>query len=206
MKNFSLFIFSIIFLISGALVSFNLKSGEKITFMGPEFANLLCKEWNNSKLPKLLGTKKVGGNGWILTENKYLDKVRKKQVMIISRRDCSKLPKVQLTIEDVNGLAKCTYGGKEIEKYENAEWAFAPKTVHWYKFATGKWGYFQMPSIMSGFRGPMFVARANIDNFGIFWKIAGKLAKKLNANYKAGCPELDKDDIEDIRDYLKKIK
>jgi len=201
-KNISL----LLVLVSFFLVSTHLGAEDGLQFIGPKFTKLLCKQWNSSKLPKLLGTEKVGGNGWIVTENNYLNKVRNKQVMIISRRDCSNIPKVQLTIENKNGLAVCSYGGKMTEDYTKAEWAFAPKTVHWYKFATGKWGYFQMPSIMSGFRGPMFVARANIDNFGIFWEIAGRLAKKLNADYKKGCPELDKDDIEDIENYIKKIK
>jgi hypothetical protein len=51
----------------------------------------------------------------------------------------------------------------------------------------------------------MFVARANIDNFGTFWKIVGKVAKETNADYKTNC-NLSSDDIEDIEEYLKKIK
>lgn len=113
--------------------------------------------------------------------------------------------RVQITIENKGGKAVCTYGGAMTVNYENAEWAFSPKTVQWFKFALGTWGYTQMPGIMTGFRGPMFVARANIDNFGEFWKVAGRLARKINADVTASCPE-DKEDIKDIEEYLKKIQ
>lgn len=174
-------------------------------FLSPEFTKLVCDAWNQSELPQKLGTKEAGGNGWIFTENKYTGEVRNKQVLVMSRRDCASMPKVQLTIENKNGKAICTYGGALTESYEKAEWAFAPTTVQWYKFASGIWGYMQMPGIMKGFRGPMFVARANIDNFGTFWKIVGKVAKETNANYRTNC-NLSSDDIEDIEGYIKNIK
>ncbi len=176
-----------------------------MVFLSSDFAKLVCDAWNQSELPQKLGTKDAGGNGWILTENKYTGEIRNKQVLVMSRRDCASIPKVQLTIENKNGKAICTYGGALTETYEKAEWAFAPTTVQWYKFASGVWGYMQMPGIMKGFRGPMFVARANIDNFGTFWKIVGKVAKETNADYKSNC-NLTRDDNEDIEGYIKNIK
>jgi hypothetical protein len=164
--------------------------------MSAGFANLIVDAWNNSPLPVSLGTKEVGGSNWINTPNKYTGEKRNKQVIIMSRRDCPDLPKVQLTIENINGKAICTYGGGLIEQYDKAEWAFAPTTMQWYKFASGKWGYL---------RGPMFVARANIDNFGEFWKVVGRLAKNVNADYMSSCT-LDKGDVEDIKENLKLIK
>lgn len=177
-----------------------------LQFMGPEFAKLLCDGWNNSSLPSKLAPKENGGNGWVTERNKYMnDAFRNKQVMIISRRDCPGIAKVQLTIENKDGKALCTYGGAQQEAYQNAEWAFAPETHHWYRFATGKWGMFEMPKIMTGFRGIYDVAAKNLGNFGIFWKVAGKIAKDKGADYKAGCPSLKSGDINDIEDYLKKI-
>jgi len=178
------------------------KSGP--VFMSAEFAQLLVEAWNSSPLPVKLGTKEAGGSDWINTPNKYTGEKRNRQVIIMSRRDCPSMAKVQLTIENRDGKAVCTYGGAITEKYEKAEWAFAPTTVQWYKFASGVWGYMQMPGIMSGFRGPMFVARANIGNFGEFWKVVGRVAKKVNADYTTSCP-VEKGDLEDIQDYLKKI-
>jgi hypothetical protein len=114
------------------------------------------------------------------------------------------MTKVQLTIENKQGKAICTYGGTMIENYDRAEWAFSPTTVQWYKFASGDWGYMQMPGIMNGFRGPMFVARANISNFGEFWKVAGRVAKNINADFSSPC-SIGGQDLKDIQNYLQKI-
>jgi hypothetical protein len=176
-----------------------------VVFMGPEFAKLMVDAWNTSSLPDKLGSKSVGGSDWINTPNKYTGEKSNQQVIIMSRRDCPSIPKVQLTIENKDGRAVCTYGGPMKVNFEKAEWAFSPKTVQWYMFAAGNWGYTQMPGIMSGFRGPMFVARANIDNFGEFWKVAGRLAKKINADINTACPA-EKSDLDDISTYLKNIK
>jgi hypothetical protein len=176
-----------------------------VAFMGPEFARLMVDAWNSSSLPVKLGSKSAGGSDWINTPNKYTGEQTSTQVIIMSRRDCQAMPKVQLTIENRDGKAVCTYGGAMKVEYEKAEWAFSPTTVQWFKFASGSWGYMQMPGIMSGFRGPMFVARANIDNFGEFWKVAGRLAKKVNADITSSCP-VDKGDLETINGYLKEIK
>lgn len=175
-------------------------------FLDANFSAKLCEEWNKSALPAKLGSERAGGNGWIDTANKYTGEVRHKQVIIMSRRDCAALPRMQLTIENKEGKAVCSYGGALVEKYEKAEWAFAPETEQWYKFASGEWGYFQMPGIMNGFRGPMFVARANIDSFGLFWKFTGSLAKRMGADYRKGCPSLSGEDAAEIQGYLNKIR
>jgi len=94
-----------------------------ILFLSPEFAQLVCEAWNQSELPQRLGAKEIGGNNWILTENKYTGEVRNKQVLVMSRRDSS-LPKVQLTIENKDGKAICTYGGALTEVYEKAKMGF----------------------------------------------------------------------------------
>ncbi len=174
-------------------------------FMGPSFAGMICEEWNKSTLPKRLGTEESGGNGWISEENKYTGEKKGVQTIVMSRRDCRSIPRTQLTIENKEGKAVCTYGGARKVDYEKSSWAFAPETVQWYQFGTGDWGYLQMPGIMDGFRGPMFVARANIDNFGLFWIFTARLAKRVNADYGKDCPTMDSDDKEDIREYLAEI-
>jgi len=203
MKKIHFFVFA--FILAGTLSILSLNAGNGVQFMSAEFAKMMCDGWNGSALPSKLGAKTSGGNDWINTENKYTGEKRGKQVLIISRRDCPNIPRVQLTIETRDGRALCTYGGAVTEAYDRAEWAFAPETEQWYKFASGKWGYMQMPGIMSGFRGPMFVARANIDNFGIFWKMAGSIAKRNNADYRAGCSTLKDVTAKDIDEYITKI-
>lgn len=207
MKKLSNYSFTTFFLIliSMFILTFASAENNSEVFMSEGFAKLIVDAWNNSPLPVSLGSKEIGGSDWINTTNKYTGEKRNRQVIIMSRRDCPDMPKVQLTIENINGKAICTYGGVLTEKYDKAEWAFAPTTMQWYKFASGKWGYLQMPGIMSGFRGPMFVARANIDNFGEFWKVVGRLAKNVNSDFMSSCI-LDKGDIEDIQEYMKLIK
>jgi len=179
-------------------------SAEKEIFMGPDFAMLMCRAWNRSALPRKLATKKKGGNGWIAVENKYTGKNRGKQAIVMSRRDCPRISRVQLTISNMDGMAICTYGGRMKVAYRKAEWAFAPRTEHWFDFASGGWGMWAMRKLMKGMRGPMTTAFSNRHNFGIFWKITGRLAKNINADYTSKC-SLDSDTIKDIQKYLKKI-
>ncbi len=192
-------------MVSGIFI-LNADSQKKpVVFMSGDFAKLMVDAWNASSLPVSLGAKEVGGSDWINTPNKYTGETRNRQVIIMSRRDCPSLPKVQLTIENRNGKAICVYGGPMTENYERAEWAFSPTTLQWYKFAAGNWGYMQMPGIMSGFRGPMFVARANISNFGEFWKVAGRVARNINADYKSPCSPSQADNNE-IQNYIGSIR
>lgn len=202
---FSLLLFLMVFAAPGIFMPTADAGKGPVIFMDAEFAKLLAEAWNNSSLPVRLGSQEVGGSGWINTPNKYTGEAGNKQVIIMSRRDCPYMAKVQLTIENRQGKAVCTYGGAMTENYERAEWAFSPTTAQWYKFASGDWGYMQMPGIMNGFRGPMFVARANISNFGEFWKVAGHVAKNVNADYTSSCP-VDNGDQENIREYLNKIR
>jgi len=175
-----------------------------IAFLDAEFTRRLCEAWNGSELPQKVGATSAGGNGWIDQPNKYTSANAGVQELILSRRDCSDWPRMQLTIErGADGKATCTYGGPIKVEYEKAAWAMAPTTVHWYKFATS-WSMWNMPSVMKGFRGYMNVARRNLSNFGIFWKLSGRLAKETQADYTTGC-SLDESDRKDIEGYLGKI-
>lgn len=175
-----------------------------MVFMTPQFAEKLCDEWNKSPLPVALGKTSLGGNGWIESPNKYTNKVGVQEI-VLGRRDCDKWESVEITIEDKGGKATCTYGGKLKVAFDKAAWAFAPKTLHWYRFAV-QWSAMDMPAIMTGFRGPIPVARKNIKNFDHFWKAAGRLAKATNADYTKGCQGLSKSDAENIVSYIGKIK
>jgi hypothetical protein len=187
-----------------ALAPATSSADEPFVFMGPQFAEKFCAEWNNSSLPVQLGATSQGGNGWIDGANKYTGKTGVQEI-VVTRRDCDKWPNVELTLENKGGKAMCTYGGKMRVAYDKAAWAFAPKTLHWYRFAT-KWSAMDMPAIMDGFRGPIPVARKNIKNFDTFWKAAGHVAKTMKADYKTGCPGLSKSDAENIESFLGKIK
>ncbi|HEO66271.1 MAG TPA: hypothetical protein ENI73_10450, partial [Spirochaetes bacterium] len=120
----------------------------KTSFLSPTFAKELCKQWNNSSLPGKLGS---SGNGWVTTGGKST------QAMIIFARNCSK-PKVQMTIKDVDGEAKCTYGGA---KKNDADWQFGPTTKQWKSWGNGRWSKFKLPALMATFKGNMAVAKKN---------------------------------------------
>ncbi len=179
-------------------------AGPPSVFLDAEFAKGLCDAWNKSALPAKLGAKSAGGSGWIEEKNKYTG-VRNTQEMLLGRRDCKGWKPAQLTIENKDGKAVCTYGGKIVVDLKKAAWAFSPKTVDWYRFAT-KWSAMDMPGIMTGFRGPIPVARKNLKNFGMFWKLTGKLAKSTSADYSAGCAALKGSHKKKIAKFLKKIK
>ena len=54
----------------------------------------------------------------------------------------------------------------------------------------------------NGFKGSMPVGHANMGNFAIFFRMAGKLA--LESDYKTGCTGMDAKDVEEARADLKK--
>ncbi len=130
------------------------------------FAADLCEAWNQTSLPKKLGR---SGSEWIDSADS-----RGSQTRVVSRRDCQGWGKVQLTIAaDANGQARCVSGGAY--KGEAFQWKFEPTTAQWADFTDG-FGYFDMPTIMSGFTGPYHTAAANLSNFEIFFAAAGKVA------------------------------
>ncbi len=142
----------------------------KTGFLSPTFAKELCKQWNKSSLPGKLGS---SGNGWVTTGGKST------QVLIIFARNCSK-PKIQLTITDQDGEAKCTYGGA---KKNSADWQFGPTTKQWKRWGTGRWSKMNMPALMQTFKGNIAVAKKNLKNFGIFWKSAKKAVEATGSGY-----------------------
>jgi len=190
MKKILLFTFAIA--ISIVFLTNNKKASAQSNgkFLDKNFTTELCKAWNNSTLPNKLGEK---GSNWI-------NKGKKKgtQTMVFWVKNC-KTKKVQLTVENKDGKAICTYGG--IAKTTKPDWKIYPPSYKWFKCATGVNPMWQL---LGNFSGSMGVAMKNMGNFKVFFKVVGKLSKSKNADYKSGC-KTDKDDLEDINEYLKKI-
>ncbi len=170
------------------LDSTSAQSGMK--FMSPAFAGKLCNAWNQSSLPAALGE---GGSDWISQ-----GELEGKQTMVFWVKNCS-TPKVQLTVENQNGKAVCTYGGAA--QSSSPDWKIYPPTDKWYKCATGVNPMWQL---MGNFKGDMGTAMKNMGNFKIFFKVVGGLAKSNNADYKSGC-NLDSGQIEEIEEYIREM-
>lgn len=169
-----------------------------------QFAKDLCESWNNSKLPKILGDKKSGGNDWINVVTGYSVPVKQPagyQKIVSGRKDCKGWPKFELVVEkQADGSAKCTSGGA----YNGTKvtWQFLPTTQGWFTYARS-FGYGAFMSLWwNGMIGDMFEGKRNQDNFQIFFKLAGQLA--LKTDYKTGCTGLDVSDVDDAREKLVK--
>jgi hypothetical protein len=146
---------------------------DPVRLLDATYTARLCEAWNGTSLPAALGR---SGSGWIDSAGS-----EGRQVIVISRRDCSDWPKVQLVITaDESGQALCQSGGA----FPGGElqWQFTPTTVQWADFTDG-FGVMQMPGIMSGFVGPYGVAASNIGNFEVFFAAAGKLALDLDVDW-----------------------
>jgi len=188
------------------LTSSNLAASASYKFGDTTFAKKLCVAWNNSSMPKRLGTKTAGGTGWIdyfTGETKTAPK-KGYQKIVSGRRDCKGWPKFQIVLEkDENGLAKCNV--EKSGKYDgtNLTWQFIPETEHWFNFAQS-FGMFDFAKLMNGFKGPMWFAKKNQKNFQVFWRLGAKLG--LSSDWKTGCKGLDVDDVQDeIDDYKEKF-
>jgi len=147
------------------------------------FAGELCRAWNDTSLPKNLGR---AGSGWIDSSDS-----EGKQILVVSRRDCSGWTPIQLIIEaDAKGEARCTSGGAH--KGGKVQWRFAPTTEQWADFADG-FGMLDMPKIMSGFEGSYTTAANNMGAFEVFFAAAGKVA--LDGGVDWQCKGADAEDV-----------
>ncbi len=162
---------------------------DSVRLLDTTYTAKLCEAWNGTSLPAALGR---SGSGWIDSAGS-----EGSQIIVISRRDCTAWPKVQLVIEaDDAGAAMCTSGGAH--GGGELQWQFTPTTEQWADFTDG-FGVMQMPGIMSGFIGPYPVAAANIGNFEVFFAAAGKLALDLGVDWT--CEGADAEDVaEEVAD------
>ena len=147
------------------------------------FAGQLCRAWNDSSLPKNLGR---SGSGWIDSSDS-----KGRQILVVSRRDCSGWTPVQLVIEaDEKGQARCVSG--DAYKSGKVQWRFAPTTEQWADFADG-FGMLDMPGIMPGFEGSYTTAANNMGAFEVFFAAAGKVA--LDGGVDWTCKGADAEDV-----------
>jgi len=148
---------------------------------GP-FSADLCKAWNTSAMPQLVGR---NGAGWIDSAGSTGH-----EVIVMGRRDCADGPKAQLVIDaDANGDATCTAGSAW--SGGGYQWKFEPTTAQWVDFTDG-FGVMDMPGIMSGFVGPYGVAANNIASFQVFFALAGKQALDQDADLVCDGGDADK--------------
>jgi hypothetical protein len=163
---------------------------DTVRLLDATYTSQLCESWNATSLPAALGR---SGSGWIDSAGS-----EGHQVIVISRRDCTGWPKVQLVIEaDEAGNAMCSSGGAH--SGGELQWQFTPTTAQWADFTDG-FGVMQMPGIMSGFIGPYPVAASNIGNFEVFFAAAGRLALDLGVDWSCEGADADKvrAEVEDI--------
>ena len=127
--------------------------------MSPDFGSELCEAWNmNDTLTKDLSDWMDNNLG------------RGYKVMLMKRNDCESSPMIQLTLQKVDGLVWCTYGGIAThEANDKADYIMTADTKHWVEMGNGEYG--PAKAMLTGklkFKGPKGEAMANIKPFGSF--------------------------------------
>ena len=140
------------------------------TFMSPEWAAEACRAWNQDK--RL--TEGLAGD-WI--EN---DAGRGYKVIQIYRSDCGDDKKVELTISNDNGQAKCTYGGAVSHQDLNSDvdYLMYATDEDWVCMGEGSWGCGPMGAMATGklkFDGPKMEAMSVMGPFEGFLLLTGKV-------------------------------
>ncbi len=134
--------------------------------MSPTYAEIVCEEWNYNEVL----TEKL--DKWM--EN---DLRRGYKVMLLQRLDCPDSPIVQLTIQKVDGLVWCTYGGEMINDLDpKADYFMKAKTKNWIKMGRGDLG--PAGAMLTGrlkFEGPKGEAMANMGPFKSFLRLFGEV-------------------------------
>lgn len=137
------------------------------TFMSVEWAEEFCDTWNETDtLMSDLGGSFVendGGRGY--------------KMMVMYRRDCSNMAKVQVTLEQEDGLAICVDSGLVVESTNFAhDYLMSAKTKNWIKMGTGDLG--PAGAMMTGrlkFSGPKKEAMSFMGPFKGFLRLTGAL-------------------------------
>lgn len=165
------------------------------------FAKKLCWAWNHGSLPKKLGSESQGGSGWIDKVTGVSKVPTGYQKIVSGRADCKGWPKFELVIQkDEKGQAKCVSAGA----YNGSQltWQFLPSSDNWFNYARGfgmrafaqLWG--------NGMKGTYGTAYSNRGNFAIFFRQAAWIA--LKSDYISGCSGIDKEEVEEAAQELKK--
>jgi putative sterol carrier protein len=146
-------------------------------FMSGEWGAAMCKAWNAD--PVL--TKKLKESGWVDNNNK-----RGYKIMQIYTNDCPNAPRVEMRIQDQDGIAKCTYGGlAQSDKPDTSfDYIMHASTKNWKKMGAGDLGpMWAMTTFRLKFSGPMGEAMSNMGPFKSFLRLTGK----VEADF-ASCP------------------
>ena len=140
---------------------------EEIVFMSAEWAEKACEAWNEDD--ELTGKL----DKWMQND---LDRGYK--IMQIYRRDCEESPRVEMRIEERDGMTTCVYGGavtvEELNK--KADYLMFAETHRWQEMGAGKYG--PMKAMMFGrlkFKGPKGEAMGNMGPFGNFLVLTGQV-------------------------------
>ncbi len=151
----------------GTTIAFMATTASADNFMSPTWAKAACAAWNkNATL-----TGELGGDTWAANNNK-----RGYKIIQMYRTECGNATKVQLTIEDKDGKAMCTYGGAPDGKKLNTSYDYIMNATdkRWTELGEGKYG--PMKAMMFGrlkFKGPKTEAMSVMGAFGSFLKLAG---------------------------------
>ncbi len=166
MKKLS--IFAALMLCAGGL--------QAATFMSAEWAAEACEAWNKDK-----GLVEGLGGDWMKN-----NAGRGYKVIQIYRADCKDSPKVELTISDEGGNAKCTYGGavKHTELNSDVDYLMYATDKDWVCMGKGSWGCGPMGAMATGklkFKGPKMEAMGVMGPFAGFLELTGKVPSDRSA-------------------------
>ena len=151
-------------------VIFSTNSFAGMTFMSAEWAKQTCGLWNQDETL----VKELGGN-WIANNAK-----RGYKIIHLYRSDCQTQARIELTISDKQGLAKCSYGGaiKHAELNETVDYLMYATDEDWKCMGKAGWGCGPMGAMMTGklkLDGPKNEAMRAMDAFEYFLKVTGKI-------------------------------
>jgi putative sterol carrier protein len=151
-------------------------AGQSAVFMSAEWAQQACEAWNkDEQLTTGLAGKWIGN-----------DAGRGYKVIHISRIDCPDSPRVELTIAEQDGMAKCTYGGAvaHAELNSDVDYYMYAEDEDWVCMGEGKWGCGPMGAMATNklkFEGPKMEAMSVMGPFEGFLLLTGKVETNRNS-------------------------
>ncbi len=161
-------------LLSLAVCSTGASAAEPV-FMSEQWAAEACEAWNADEgLTKGLGGDWIGNNA----DRGY-------KVIQVYRIDCEGQKKVELTISEENGLAKCSHGGAVVHTDLNpdVDYLMYATDEDWACMGEGSWGCGPMGAMATGklkFDGPKMEAMSVMGPFEGFLLLTGKVASDRN--------------------------
>ncbi|CAA6828420.1 MAG: Putative sterol carrier protein [uncultured Thiotrichaceae bacterium] len=156
-------------------------------YMDAAWAKKVCDAWNKSPIltTELLQTENEDGQGYSWINN---NANRGYKLVQIYRTHCGPASKIQLRIEEKNGIAQCVEAGKPDKKVMNfkVDYLMHATDDNWACMGRGSFGCGAMGAMMSSklkFQGPKLEAMKVMDPFETFLKIAGTVPGDV-----ASCP------------------